>query len=727
MAGLKGAAAFVCLINLAAVAGCRGREPRGDLDLARTFATAEHWSDAWDLLVLCAEGGVECPGFASLEGSGVDRWMWMQARHASVRVRVHSKVDKVLRFRVRAHPSLTPAPDLTVSWNGKPLGVFQLGPTPGEFVAVVPESAQTRTDNVLWFDATRHHVPIPGEADRRRLVAAFTKIVLVPAGAEGRPLHPTALDGEVRLPPSTSVAYHLRLQRGSTLRIRTSAPGGVGVLTLRLDDDEKVLQSVTERFRGSRRITFPMNAESGSIVRLVLANEGESSLRLADAQLSWQPEPKSSPAKLAARPSIVVYLVDTLRADALGAYGSSSDVSPRFDAFAREALLFEDASSQASWTRPSVASLFTGLHVSHHGVDRETRALAESHDTLAEQLAGAGYRTCAFVANHLVDVRFGFAQGFAAWNEGGVVHDQPAADLVERGLRCAEAGRGPFFLYIHAQEPHSPYEPSASSRAIFNPEGYRGDKDTRALLRLGQLGTLAPDGLDFLKRRYKGEVRDADAAFGALVDGLRSRSLLASTLVIFTSDHGEEFREHGGTEHAKTLYQELIRVPLAVRLPGTAHPARRLSAPVELIDVMPTILSLLGLGGPSGSVGGRDRSSEWLREAGLSDSPVRFAEARFELTDKLSARVARFKLIVNNDDPGLWRAATKHELYDLADDPGERMNLFDRRPVTAAFLLKTVKAMHLAATQAAATAGAAREVALTPEDRERLRALGYVN
>ncbi len=717
----------MCLASLAAIAGCRGREPKGDLDLGRGFATAEHWSDAWDLLVLCAEGSVECPGFASLEGSGVDRWMWMQARHASVRVSVHSKVDKVLRFRARAHPNLRPVPDLTVSWNGKPLGVFQLGPTPGEFVVVVPESVQTRTDNLLSFDATRHHVPAPGEADRRRLVAAFTKIVLVPSGAEGRPLHPAILDGEVLLPPSTSVAYHLRLQRGSALRIRGSAPSGEGALALRLDDDEKVLQAVTERFRGSRRLTFPMNAEPGSIVRLVLANEGRSPLRVADAHLSWQPEPKPSPAKLAVRPNIVVYVVDTLRADALGAYGSSSDASPRFDAFAQEALLFEDASSQAPWTRSSVASLFTGLHVSHHGVDRETRALAESHDTLAERLASAGYRTCAFVANHLVDARFGFAQGFATWNEGGIVHDQPAADLVERGLRCAEAGQDPFFLYIHAQEPHSPYEPSAWSRAIFNSEGYRGYKDTRALLRLGQLGTLAPEGLEFLKRRYKGEVRDADAAFGALLAGLRSRSLLESTLVIFTSDHGEEFREHGGTEHAKTLYQELIRVPLAVRLPGTEHPGRRLPTPVELIDLMPTLLSLLGLDGPLGSIGGRDRSSEWLREAGLSDSPVRFAEARFELTDKLSARVARFKLIVNNDHPGLWRAANKHELYDLADDPGERTNLFDRRPVTAAFLLRTVKAMHLAATQAAAAAGAGREIALTPEDRERLRALGYVN
>lgn len=715
------------LAALVAGLGCRKKDQGPGLDLIGAFATAERRSDSWDGVGVCAGSSEDCPGFSPLERNGAERWIWMESRRASIRLPVHSTVDKVVRFRVHAHPSLAPAVELKVSWNGASLGSFRVGVPRAEFRVAVPASAQLPGDNFLSFESSAHRIPARGEADRRTLVVAFSELALMPASGSEQATIPERVESELQLPPQTSLVYHWRARASSELHFRGTSASGEAGLDLRVDDDSRNRSTVRERISRSRTLTIQLTLEAGAIVRLVMANTGPATLRLSEARISWPAEPPRPPVKLPLRPNVVLYLVDTLRADVLGAYGFKGPTSPRFDAFARESLLFEDASAQAPWTRASVASLFTGLLVSEHGVDREHRALAASRETIAERLKASGYRTCAFVANHLVDPRFGFAQGFDTWNEGGEsFHDRPAVELVHRGLRCVSSGEGPFLLYIHANEPHSPYEPTAASRGLFDSKSYRGSKDTKALLRLGQIGTLAPDGLEFLKRRYRGEVRDSDTAFGRLVDGLRERGQLDRSVVVFTADHGEEFREHGGTEHAKTLYQELIRVPLAVRLPGHSAPVGRVAGAVELIDLVPTLSSLLDLSPKTGlrPVSGRDRSGEWLVRSTLAgEEPVRFAEARFQGTDKISARAGRFKLIVNNDDPVLWRAGVKREAYDVGADPGERANIVDRLPVTIGFLLRSLEAMRLAAR----ASGDGEDMKLTPEDKERLKALGYID
>jgi arylsulfatase A-like enzyme len=384
-------------------------------------------------------------------------------------------------------------------------------------------------------------------------------------------------------------------------------------------------------------------------------------------------------------------------------------------------VLFEDAWAQASWTRSATASIFTGLHVGAHGVDREDRALAPSAVTIAERLEAAGYRTGAFVGNHLLGGRFGFEQGFDAWNGGDAsLYGAAAATLGERALRWLDSGTGPFFLYVHTMEPHSPYDPSEEDAAPFALRDYAGDRDTRALLRLGQLGQLSPDGLRFLESRYRGEVRQNDRAFGALLDALRARGLLDTTLVVFLSDHGEELLDHGGTEHAKTLYQELVRVPLVVRVPGGPAVGSREKGTVQQIDLMPTLLALTGVPGPP-ALPGRDLSARLASvPAAASPAPVLFSEERFAVVDKVAARAGDLKLIFNNDGPALWRAKSHLELYDLARDPLERANLATSRPIAVAFLERRLEAFRK--VQAG---GAAQSVALSADEREQLRALGY--
>jgi arylsulfatase A-like enzyme len=239
-------------------------------------------------------------------------------------------------------------------------------------------------------------------------------------------------------------------------------------------------------------------------------------------------------------------------------------------------------------------------------------------------------------------------------------------------------------------------------------------------LRLGQLGQLSAEGLRFLRAQYEGEVRQNDRAFGALIDGLRARGLLDRTVVVFTADHGEEFLEHGGTEHTKTLYQELVRVPLVVRVPGKPGGTRERGT-VQQIDLMPTILALTGRPAPR-PLPGRDLSARLAGAQGpVSAAPVLLSEERFAVVDKLAARAGDLKLIFNNDGPALWRAGSHVELYDLARDPLERANLAPLRPIAVAFLERRLEAFRKAQAP-----GAAPSVALSSDEREQLRALGYV-
>jgi arylsulfatase A-like enzyme len=468
-------------------------------------------------------------------------------------------------------------------------------------------------------------------------------------------------------------------------------------------------------------------SRADGVARIEIANTGGGSVWLEEPTIAMTGPVSSTPAaaRLPGRPSIVVFLVDTLRADALGGYGQPAATSPRFDAFAREAIVFEDAWAQAPWTRSAVASIFTGLHVGTHGLDRVDRQLSAELPTLAESLHAGGYRTAGFSANPVVSRRFGFDQGFESWDEEEELRWDPASALVSRALRWLDGVRGPFFLYVHALDPHSPYAPAPEHASPFALPSYRGETDTKVLLERAGRGAGTAAELSFLRARYQGEVRQSDAAFGQLLDGLRARGLLDGSLVVFTSDHGEEFLEHGGTEHGKTLYQEVIRIPLAVRLPGAARGGTRSADVVQQIDVMPTLLALVGRSAPQG-VEGRDLSASWVGNGGRTREPaVLFSEVRFEQADKVSARSGPLKLIVNLDPVGSWRADRFDELYDLAADPGEKVNLAASKPIDVRYLrnriegLKSLQAAHSARAEGS-------RVELSPEDLEQLRALGYV-
>jgi arylsulfatase A-like enzyme len=726
---MPSARAVLAGVLLLQASACAPARPTA-VDLLAAFADADLRGDDLDLATLAADPGFERRGWSRLEGPAGHRMAWAQGPRSRLRLPFHSTGDKQLYMRLRSHESLGPSLPLSLSLNDAPLAEITVTPTEQESRVVIPASAQRRGDNVLEITAPRRRAPAPSDPDRRELVASFSALTVRPVGAPARAGLPAMDGGRLALPPSSSAAYYLRVPPGARLSLTVEGgKAGKGRLAGRLEDDaaSSVLLDVPTAGGGPATTDVGLETKAGAIVRLELGNPApEGVVWLTSARLTV-PAVAIPPARPlgteAARPNVVLYVVDTLRADYLGAYGHAAPTSPRLDGFARQAVLFEDAWAQASWTRSAVASVLTGLHVGSHGVDREDRVLPEAAQTLTEALRAGGYRTGAFVANHLLGGRFGFSQGFDAWNPGPrTLYGAPAMDLVRDALSWVDSGRRPFFLYVHTMEPHAPYTPSEEDLRPFAGEAYRGTTDTRALLRLGQLGTLAPEGLRFLRSRYEGEVHQNDRAFGDLVDGLRARGLDDATVVVFTADHGEEFLEHGGTEHTKTLYQELVRVPLVVRVPrGRAGGAREKGA-VQQIDLMPTILALAGLPVPRG-LPGRDLAARLNASPGAdAPAPVLFSEERFAVVDKVAARAGEMKLIFNNDGPALWRAGSHLELYDLARDPREKANLAASRPITLAFLEQRLDAFR----KVQARAGGAQSVALSADEREQLRALGYV-
>ncbi len=276
----------------------------------------------------------------------------------------------------------------------------------------------------------------------------------------------------------------------------------------------------------------------------------------------------------AAAPNVLIYMIDTLRADRLGVYGYDQPTSPNLDALAKDSIVFRHALAQSSWTRPSVASVFTGLHPRSHGVNDRTDALSPTATTLAAVLGSAGYQTAAVVTNGNVSAPFGFHLGFEAFvylgeGTGREIHAQSDVvnDRVFAWLEGRDADR-PFFLYVHTSDPHDPYAPRAPFRDRFMPSPRFPDRIAiRSMHERPLEAQQAPDVARELGALYDAEIAFNDHHLGRLLDHLKAENLYDSTIVLVVSDHGEEFYEHEYWGHGITLYEEQLRVPFVLKLP----------------------------------------------------------------------------------------------------------------------------------------------------------------
>jgi arylsulfatase len=427
-------------------------------------------------------------------------------------------------------------------------------------------------------------------------------------------------------------------------------------------------------------------------------------------------------------PSVLVLLVDTLRADRVGAYGAHPTRTPNLDQLAAAGLVFDDAVSQSSWTMLSVPSLMTGLHPHSHGVwgklpgepatGADTTSLPDALPTLAETAELAGITTVAVSTNPLVSRGNDVLRGFESVVEFGTKrrYDPAGTDLTwARAPQVHEAfrawlrqNRGRRFLaWLHYMEPHRPYTPPADLRPPVppgvRPEVARGRAFALAQAVLHGGPPLPAVEVDYLRALYDAEVRAWDRELPALLAMLDDFDVRRSTIIVVTADHGEEFQEHGHLKHGTHLYDETIRVPLIIAGPGIVP--RRSPVLAQGIDLFPTLAAVLGIAPPRG-LPGQDLLARPADRPAVSETGDGTAGYL------VGIRTRTWKLIRT---PARGRA----ELYDLVADPGEHHDLSGADP-EGARLGAALDAW------AAHTPGPPAPSGHDPRVLEKLRALGYV-
>ncbi|HSF20306.1 MAG TPA: sulfatase [Vicinamibacteria bacterium] len=424
-------------------------------------------------------------------------------------------------------------------------------------------------------------------------------------------------------------------------------------------------------------------------------------------------------------PDIVLYVVDTLRADHLGCYGSSVP-TPNFDRLAAEGILFENALSTSSWTKPSTASLLTGLYPSTHGaLDRPDR-LPESAFTLAERLRLRGYSTVAVTANSNIDPVWGFDQGFELFvrpevpdrdPEGRATRNLHAEEVQEIALaewrRRKAAGEGPLFLYVHVVDPHGPYDPPEWLLEQPRPESLVDTNKVQVELNTRRR-EATEELLSAMDALYSAEVAYVDRAFGRFLEALDGSN---EAIVVLTSDHGEGFQEHGFSSHGMSLFDEELRIPLVFFAPRMLPRGVVIRDRVSLVDVVPTLLGLIGQ--PMSDTPGVDLK-EWSREwqpAIRRPRPL-IAELDYDGRLWLSLHLESMKLVQN-------LVSKENHLFDVDTDRGETLDLISGDRGAAERMLLTLEVEHARLVESRLQ----RETApleLPESVKENLRALGYV-
>ena len=672
-------------------------------------------------------------GWGHNERGGGRDWVWSLGERATLRFDLVEPraVDLELAGWPISLPGL-PVQRVRLEVNGAPAGDLEMRPGPAVYSVRLPRSALRAGRNELAFQYAWSAAPAEqgGGEDRRRLAAAWDWIRFDGRDAGTAPT--VSEDGLLTVPPGCRVDFFVELPRGSALLADDVAAGAAAHLKLLRDDGVEESLELPEAGPGR----WLLGPDAGLVrVRLAVPPTAPATgapaagLRLAAPRIvapapvgKTSPPPSIVPRR--GRPNIVIYMVDTLRADRLGAYDGSR-VTPRFDAFAETAVLFERAVAQSSWTKASVASIFTGLWPPAHGAVGIDDRLSDELPVLAGLLAGAGYETVAVVANAFVSETFGLARDFERFHffRDHLVRSDRLHGRVVRWLDKRQSGGAdrPFFLYVHTIDPHEPYDPPPELRrkavpGVSDPElgSIRHIRD----LKRGRVSAGAAEKEQLL-RLYEAEIAYNDRQFGRLLDELAERGLKHDTVVVVTSDHGEAFEEHGRWTHGLDLHTEVLDVPLVVRVPGTPG-GRRVTEPVQHIDLFPTLLELAGVEPPAGS-GPRGRSLlPWIEDTGPATPEERAIYSHLAYVGRRGASILwrEWKLILPLSKP----FGDAPLLFDLSADPGETVDQAARRPVVAGHL-ETLIRRQLRLSRPPGVVAAE----LDADTVRRLEALGYLD
>lgn len=585
---------------------------------------------------------------------------------------------------------------------------------PADFV--LPESGLRAGDDLATYDPAG-----PPYIARVRLGEVFTReerlALVAPQGSIFR--------YNVAVPERGSLRFGVGVLDG------TGKGGSVG-LQIRIGRagdavqpvfDRQVAAEVPGRWQDEE---VDLSAWSGQQVTLELAASSAGGAGLLAAWSTPELVAAAGTRAPAARANVMWISLDTLRADHLGAYGyDARPTSPNLDAFAARGLRFQWAISQAPWTRPSHRSMLTGVYpASRGGLDSPM---------IGEVLYRAGYQTLAATGGGQVDSTLGFDRGFEIYRVWDWIHDPQK--MVDWTRSRAEASRRPFFAFLHCYEIHEPYSHTELAQGM--PAGrLEGEVSKEIWNRLRKRFT--DDEKRYAEAMYDGDLAYTDGKLGKFFAGLESAGLLADTIVIVTSDHGEQFWEHGSWGHGQNLYDHQLHVPLLVYLPPSvrAELERRSRAgkkgppvvqgvvedQVELVDLYPTLLDLIGVT-PESPVNGRSLAPLLAGEGSLPPREAFAEHTNVKEKEQKALRTARYKFILSIPRRSSETSDETVELFDLKRDPGEHTNL-------APGLATRVAELRAKIGRIIDGSDTAREeevpAEIDAELREQLKALGYL-
>ncbi|MDP6977167.1 MAG: sulfatase [Myxococcota bacterium] len=706
-----------------------------------------------------------------------------------VQLATRSRLTVKIATGPKKRPDSLPAQFVTVLWNDEELGTL---PADGGSIPIrfsVPKAAQRLGLNRLvlmphyWFDPTQQAQQLNETARGLQIES----IEFVGKSSAQDDLAPAAVveDDIINQKAGTVITHYAVLPDDARLtgRFVTGSPDSHGSIVLALDGEVETTLFRTEAALEAAADTTDPGAERGFDIDLAAFAGRAAGLSFivagstAESHSTWVSpvlhgtrgvehgegdEHQPKPTLETKRPNILLVLFDTLRADATEPYGAPEGSTPSIARLGRAGTVFAKAYATGATTRVSVASMLTGHYPPRHGVTEEEHRLARTLPYLPDLLEEDGYTTVGVIDNPQLSADRGFDRGFDTFeelfriDENDLRRDHPeprkrAKWTWESFVAPALSTRGdkPFFVYLHELDPHFPYQP-LPPYDVGEDDAYRGvplmqpermhwlvrfDLTRKILALINEnRNWLDEASLRALRRRYAGEVAYMDAYLGWILDHLDETGLRDDTVVVFVSDHGEEFLEHDHFGHSLQVYDPAIRVPLIISRPDGVGRGSIVEAPAELLDLPSTLLGLAGADVPE-QAEGRDlfgRAALAPDRAALRVRPtLAYGDWKQPATDKngslasrqVSIRVGDSKLIRNRYQTA-GEAFDTYELYDLAADPDESTNLWFSRPVLGHTLRQQLDARNIA--DARATESFAPEVEPLGEDmRNRLRALGY--
>ena len=439
-------------------------------------------------------------------------------------------------------------------------------------------------------------------------------------------------------------------------------------------------------------------------------------------------------------PNVILISIDSLRADAISSYNSISPSTPHIDALASDSMSFRRAYGSAAWTLPSTVSLLTGLPSFAHQVYWMTSSLPDEIPTLADVMRAAGYRTGAVADNPVLDPRLNLFHGFEQyahypkqwpwWGDslGRQVLASAAPSKFHRGDTEAvthaaqqwlrDNQKDDFFFWVHYLDPHAPYDPPARFLPKKTPPPSIGVSFHQHVEVLAGTRMLSAEEREWVRELYLAEVRYVDEQVGILVDTLKRLDLYDDSLLIVTSDHGEEFWEHGAYQHGHSMYDEVLAVPLIIKLPGSTRRGA-VAGRVSTQFVMPTILDVCGVT-PKKSCHSAPSLTKLVNDDGVNGALIQSGSCYQENLDAVIFR--NHKLIRRLD-------SHREELYDLDSDPSERRSLLETAPELAELGRRTLSEQNerLKRVRECYQATEKQAPAVGRERIQQLKSLGYLN